>query len=870
MDGSTHRSPSGGIGRRSRLKICRSSGHAGSIPASGTTDMTTMRRALAAVLLLSAATLFGANNRSIDAPGSSRPELPPGTRHFILSPSRVLNEQEQADLASRGLVIEQALTNGRFLVRMTTGATLTTSDPRVASLVPLSANVKLHRSALREVAGAPPFARLQILFHDDVSFESAKAAIEAAGGTLAEPLQTEFHLPRRIATLIAPPAVTSLASDDRVLLVYGPRKLEIEPENAVSAAISNVTPLFSSPYNLSGAGVSLSYFELAQADASHQEFGGRLTTHGTFTGTANEDVKHATHVGGTMIAAGIDPSAKGMAPSATLDEYDANNDNFLDFKAKLTSRSDNNSWGYILGWCITGKCKGWVWGDSDLYYGGYDALVTAPLDKITRDVGVLMVHSAGNDADKLGPESPPFAHGHFDDKGNVVSGYCYSADGSGTDCPAPTCTSGAQFCEKTRHPQITSILPAPWVSIGVTASAKNVIAVGAVDTGKNIASFSSRGPTRDGRVKPDLVARGEGVYSTFPSNSYGALDGTSMASPAVTGASALIVEQWRRTFGGTNPTPAALKTLLLATAQDLGNRGPDFTYGFGLLDAKAAADTIIADGGQARRIKMDQLATAGKIEIPVTVTTAQTLRVVIGWSDPEVLVFPVDSGDPTDPLAASTLVNDLDLKIVDPSGSDVLPYVLDAKNPGAPATRGVNHVDNTEEVEIANAAPGIYKAVVTGTSVTASSPQAFVLVSNADLGAEIVPCSNPFALNMSQDSAYGNLVSSQSLSGRTCVASGASFFKFLVDKPGTVSVTVTATDTPIRVTLSSSATQTVVADIAAGQTQTVSTTYTGTTPTTFFASVQATGTIGSAAKFTITPNFPFAETGRRRTVRRSH
>ena len=811
-----------------------------------------MRRILAAVLLLSATTLFGAD------------------KHFILSPARILTEQEQTDLASRGLIIEHVLTNGRFLVRMAANATLSDTDPRVASLVPLSADIKLHHSALREVASARPVARLQILFQDEVSFESAKAAIEAAGGTLAEPLQSDFHVPRRITTLIAPSEVTSLASDDRVLLVYGPRKLQIEPENAVSAAISNVTPLFSSPYNLSGSGVSLSYFELAQADASHKEFAGRLTTHGTFSDTATRDVQHATHVGGTMIAAGIDPSAKGMAPNATLDEYDANNDNFLDFKAKLTSRSDNNSWGYILGWCNSGTCTGWVWGDSDLYYGGYDALVTAPLDKITRNVGVLMVHSAGNDADKLGPQSAPFPHGHFDDSGNIVDGYCYSADGSGTDCPAPTCKSGASFCETKRHPQITNQLPAPWISIGVTASAKNVIAVGAVDSNKNIASFSSRGPTRDGRVKPDIVARGVGVYSTYPSNSYSSLDGTSMASPAVTGASALLIEQWRRTFGGTNPSPAALKTLMLATAQDLGNRGPDFTYGFGLLDAKAAADTIIADGGQARRIKMDQIATGGKLELPLTLTSTQNLRVLLGWSDPEVFVFPVDSGDPTDPLAASTLVNDLDVKVVDPSGNDVLPYVLDPTNPGAAATHGVNHIDNTEEVEVVNAAPGIYKVVVTGTSVTASSPQAFVVVSNADLGTAVVPCTNPFALNTTPDTAYGNVVTAQSLSGRTCAVSGASFFKFLVDKPGTVSVTVTATDTPIRVTLSSNATQTVVADIPAGQTQTVSTTYTGTTATTFFASVEATGAIGSSAKYTITPNFPFAETGRRRAVRRSH
>lgn len=833
-----------------------------------------MRRTLQTVIALAFATsLFAANNRTTDDQPLPIRQLPAvAAHHFVLSPSRMLNEQEQADLASRGVIIEKSLTNGRYLVRVSDSATIADNDPRIASLQPLTAGVKFHRSALREIASTRPVSRLHVLFHDDVTFADAKSAIEAAGGSLAEPLQNDFHVPRRISAFIAPANANALASDDRVLLVYGPMNLMIEPENAVSAALSNITPLQTAPYNLSGQGVSLSYFELAQADATHKEFQGRLTTHGPFSGGAQRDIEHATHTGGTMIAAGLDPSAKGMAPSATLDEYDANNDNFLDVKNTLTSRSDNNSWGYILGWCNNGgsTCPGQTWTDSDIYYGAYDSLVTAPLDKITRSVGVLMVHSAGNDAQNLGPLGAPFFHYHQDQNGKAVSGYCYSADGTGNDCPAPTCKAGPTFCETTRHPQLTTILPPPWVSIGVTASAKNVIAVGAVDSSKSIASFSSRGPTRDGRIKPDIVARGVNLYSTFPSNQYSLLSGTSMSAPVVTGASALLIEQWRRIFGNANPTPAALKTLMIETAQDLGNRGPDYTYGFGLLDAKAAADTIIADGGQARRIHMDQIGTGGKVEIPVTVTTAQTLRVTLGWSDPEVLVFPVDSGDPSDPLAASTLVNDLDVKVIDSFGNDVFPFILDPNHPENAATKGVNHIDNVELVEVDNAVPGSYKIVVTGASVTASSPQAFVVVSNADMGTAAVPCTNPFALNNTPDAAYGNVVSTQSLSGRTCDSSTASYFKFLVDKPGTVAVVVTASDTPVRVTLSSNATQPVTVDVAAGQTQTVSTTYSGTGATTFIVSVQPNGTIGSSAKFTVTPTFPFAETGRRRSVRRSH
>ena len=57
---------------------------------------------------------------------------------------------------------------------------------------------------------------------------------------------------------------------------------------------------------------------------------------------------------------------------------------------------------------------------------------------------------------------------------------------------------------------------------------------------------------------------------------------------------------------------------------------------------------------------------------------------------------------------------DLDVRIVDPTGATVLPYILNMSTPSALATRGVNHTDTTEEVEIANALPGTYHVIVHG------------------------------------------------------------------------------------------------------------------------------------------------------------
>ncbi|HEX9163241.1 MAG TPA: S8 family serine peptidase [Thermoanaerobaculia bacterium] len=837
-----------------------------------------MRRTaiLLSILLLTTTTAFGANRLQAD------PDRPAGSgsefHHFVMTPQRLLNEQEQADLAARGLTIEKPLVGGRYLVRIAPGATVGETDPRIASLTPLTAASKLHATAIRAIASGEAYAHLNVYFHDEVSFEAAKRAIEAAGGTIEEPLLQGFHFGSRIPVVIAASSVVRLASDERVFLVYGARRLRIAPNNDGSAAVSSINLVQTAPYNLSGQGVALSYFELAEAETTHQEFGGRLISHTPFVEKPGDDSysadhTHATHTGGTMIAAGINPAAKGMAPAATLHEFDARSDSFLDLKKNLPSVSsvaDNNSWGYVLGWSqnLNGD---WVWNEASDAYGYYDSQVTAPLDQLSRDTGVLMVHSAGNDARSIGPTADPFPHSHADQdaQGNSIniSGYCYSPSGNGGDCPAPTCKTGNDkhgdpFCETARHPQITEVLPAPWISIGVTASAKDVIAVGAIDQFKQIARFSSRGPTRDGRVKPDIVAVGVNVLSTVPSNTYDTLSGTSMSAPVVTGASALLVEQWRKTFSGANPTANEIKTLMIATAQDLGNPGPDFTFGFGLLDAKAAVDAIIADGAQQKRIKTGQVATGDQVSLPLTLTSGQNLRVVLGWSDPEITLLP------SDPLNAPTLVNDLDLKVTGPGG-DVLPYVLDpttCQAECAPATRGVNHVDNTEEVEIAGAAPGTYTVVVTGTKVTKSSPQPFVLVTNADLGAAVAPCTDVTEPNDTEATAYGPLASSQTITARTCTQSDVDIFKFLVGKPGTVSVTVTATDTPVRVTLTSTATQPVSADVAAGATQTVTTTFNGSTATTFFARVEPTGAIGAQARYTITPVFPSAQQGRRRSV----
>jgi subtilisin family serine protease len=107
-----------------------------------------------------------------------------------------------------------------------------------------------------------------------------------------------------------------------------------------------------------------------------------------------------------------------------------------------------------------------------------------------------------------------------------------------------------------------------------------------------IGGGSSRGPTNDGRIKPELVAGGVGITSTIPGNLYDMATGTSMACPTATGILALIAERYRQLHGGDNPEGALLKALVTNSATDMGNPGPDFTFGFGMINGWTTVEAL--------------------------------------------------------------------------------------------------------------------------------------------------------------------------------------------------------------------------------------------------------------------------------------
>ena len=126
------------------------------------------------------------------------------------------------------------------------------------------------------------------------------------------------------------------------------------------------------------------------------------------------------------------------------------------------------------------------------------------------------------------------------------------------------------------------------------------------------------------------------------------------------------------------------------------------------------------------------IAQGGTNEFAIAIDQAGPLRVVVNWADPAI---PYTGGAD---IAEKALVNDLDVRVLDPAGNAVLPWTLDKNAVTANAVRGVNTVDPIEMIDIANATPGIYRVIVTGTNVP-QGPQTAVLVASAHIVTRFQP-----------------------------------------------------------------------------------------------------------------------------------
>ncbi len=233
---------------------------------------------------------------------------------------------------------------------------------------------------------------------------------------------------------------------------------------------------------------------------------------------------------------------------------------------------------------------------------------------------------------------------------------------------------------------------------------KNVLTVGSINTTTYVnAALSSRGPVRDGRIKPEIVAKGENNFSTLPVNIYGFNSGgTSMAAPVVTGAIALLQERYKQLNSGSTANSALMKALLCNTANDLGNIGPDYAYGFGMVNVRKAVESLEANQIITGVISTTNAENNHSITIP---SNTRRVKVMLYW---------IDRAAASN--AINTLINDLDLTVTEPSSLVHNPFILDPTptNVNNIAVEGVDHLNNIEQVTIENPVAGNYNIKVKG------------------------------------------------------------------------------------------------------------------------------------------------------------
>ncbi|OJX52189.1 MAG: hypothetical protein BGO88_16665 [Flavobacterium sp. 38-13] len=443
--------------------------------------------------------------------------------------------------------------------------------------------------------------------------------------------------------------------------------------NAGSSATIRTNRLYSGGslgLNVQGQGMKAFVWDGGGARTTHVEFPNNKVN--IIDGAALDD--HATHVTGTIVAQGLTASLKGIAFDASADSYDWNNDyGEMAIEAASGMLVSNHSY--------------WIGQNARWNFGAYDSRARS-FDQIAFNAPFyLAVTAAGNDRnDSADPLIGPYLNQKFGY--NLIRGM----------------QNGKNF-----------------LTVGAVSQVSNYTGPDSVV----MSSFSSWGPTDDGRIKPEIVAKGVSVRSTLVSSdtASGLKSGTSMASPAVTGAVVLMQQHYHNIFNN-YMRAATVKGLLLHTADEAGiYDGPDYEYGWGLLNAEKAANVITGKNVGSTIIDELTLNNSQTYTRSITVNGTEPLMVSISWTDrPGTANNGVE--DPTD----LNLVNDLDVRVIKTDNTTYFPWTLDPANTfNAPLRTQDNFRDNYEKVQVDNPG-GTYNIVVTHKGTLTGGSQNFSLI----------------------------------------------------------------------------------------------------------------------------------------------
>lgn len=457
---------------------------------------------------------------------------------------------------------------------------------------------------------------------------------------------------------------------------------------------------------LDGQGMVARVWDGGTVRRSHSGFGGRVTTVDDVSGTTYSD--HGTHVTGTIIAlpwnagsAGV----KGMATLATARTFYWDNDESEALSEVLGGMLiSNHSYGVPITNGTTSLPAWYIGAYTDAAQGWDEIAYLSPY--------YLAVMSAGNDGTNNNNTNP------------IASGY----------------------------DKLTGNKTSKNTLIVANANDAIINADGSLSS-VSINTSSSQGPTDDRRIKPDITGNGTGLTSTISTSNTATASytGTSMASPNVAG-TLLLVQQHHKNVTNSFMKSATLRALACHTADDAGNAGPDAKFGWGLLNAKKAVETITGNGISSW-ISEETLTQGQTYTMTVKSNggASNPLIASITWTDlPGVANIgnqPVN--DPT-----PVLVNDLDIRVTKDGTTTFYPWKLQS-SPSALAVRtGDNNVDNIEIIKIDAPTAGDYVITIThkGTLVTGAQNYSLIvtgIVSNFSLtpkSDDLIVCSNQDAV----------------------------------------------------------------------------------------------------------------------------
>lgn len=474
-----------------------------------------------------------------------------------------------------------------------------------------------------------------------------------------------------------------IAGDERIRWVepFWPRRIANNSNRTNTGAETAQAP----PYSANGAGVVVGEWDAGGVDIAHADFGGRVVK-----GDYAANHYHSTHCAGTVLGDGTSSGGtyRGMAPEAGMVSYQwwsGTGPLESDYQDAIDNYSidiSTNSWGVGYAPSSIEVCESFL--------GNYYTECSVLDDIIAGSLGktLAVCWAAGNER-----------------------------------------SGGSDYCGS---------LGMTWGTIIPYGTSKNCVTVGAINSNNStMTGFSSWGPVDDGRIKPEVVAPGcqsdgdHGVTSTRVGGGYITLCGTSMATPTVAGCFAQWLGRYKELYPGQVPLGSTLKAAFVQSADDIGDPGPEFDFGYGRINVPNALDIV-----ESAAFFEDEITDGDTLSWTFAFDgNTPDIRFTIAWDDPGA----AENANPT-------LINDIDIRVKSggPLPVTFRPWQMNPNDPEGNATVGEDHTNNLEQVyrDTHLMGPGTWTLLVIGHNIP-SGPQKFSIAHTP--GIVLVPEQQPYA-----------------------------------------------------------------------------------------------------------------------------